>query len=238
MKYTNPVYRPPFEADSLLLQVTAGCSHNKCTFCTMYKGVPFQTETIEQIEKDLLEARRTHRKVNRIFLVHADPFVLSAAKLKLIATKIHEILPEVKTIAMYASIKNIINKTDEELKELRALKINELNIGLESAMPEVVEHLNKGFTIDEAKVQLNRLTNAGIDFSINIIIGAAGSEKSHENAIANSRFLNEIKPYLIFVATLHIDGGSPLEAELKNGMFNENTLRQNMEEEIDRKSVV
>ncbi|WP_246517663.1 radical SAM protein [Clostridium aciditolerans] len=156
MKYTNPVYRPPFEANSLLLQVTVGCSHNQCSFCTMYKDVPFQTESMEQIEKDLLEARKAYRKVSRIFLVNADPFVLSANKLKLIAIKINEILPEVETIAMYASIKNIINKTDEELKELRALKINELNIGLESAMPEVVEHFNKGFTIDEAKVQLNR----------------------------------------------------------------------------------
>ncbi|SHK02520.1 radical SAM protein [Desulforamulus aeronauticus] len=232
MKYTNPVYRPPFEADSLLLQVTVGCSHNQCSFCTMYQDVPFQTESMEQIEKDLVEARKTYPKVNRIFLVNADPFVLSANKLKLIATKINEILPEVKTIAMYASIKNIINKTDEELKELRALKINELNIGVESAMPEVVEHFNKGFTIEEAKVQLNRLTNAGIDFSLNIIIGAAGSEKSYDNAIANSKFLNEIKPYLIFIATLHIDEGSPLEEELKKGTFKENTLRQNVEEEI------
>lgn len=88
--------------------------------------VPFQTESVEQIEKDLLEARKAYRKVSRIFLVNADPFTLSANKLKLIAIKINEILPEVETIAMYASIKNIINKTDEELKELRALKINEL----------------------------------------------------------------------------------------------------------------
>lgn len=233
MKYTGPVYRPPFEANSLLLQVTVGCSHNQCSFCTMYKDTPFQIESMEQIEKDLLEARTIYPEVKRIFLVNADPFVLSADKLKLIVKKINEILPEIETIAMYSSIKNIANKTDDELKELRALKINDLNIGLESAMPEVVEHFNKGFTIDEAKVQLKRLTNAGIDFSINIIIGAAGSEKTHENAIANSKFLNEINPKLIFIATLHIDHGSPLEKELSKGIFKENTLRQNIEEEIE-----
>lgn len=233
MKYTGPVFRPPFEANSLLLQVTVGCSHNTCSFCTMYSNVPFQIETMEQIEKDLLEARKVHPKVNRIFLVNADPFALSADKLKLIATKINEILPEVETIAMYASVKNIINKTDDELKELRALKINDLNIGVESGMPEVVEHFNKGFTVDEAKAQLKRLTNAGIDFSVNIIIGAAGSEKTHENAIANSQFLNEIHPNLIFIAALHVDPGSPLDEEVNKGLFKENTLRQNIEEEIE-----
>ncbi|BCG61131.1 radical SAM protein [Paenibacillus sp. URB8-2] len=233
MKYTGPVYRPPFEANSLLLQVTVGCSHNECSFCTMYSDVPFQIETMEQIEQDLWEARRVYPKVNRIFLVNADPFALSADRLKSIAVKINEILPEVETIAMYASVNNIRNKSDEELKELRALKINDLNIGLESGMPEVVEHFNKGFTVDEAKVQLQRLTEAGIDFSVNIIIGGAGSGKSHENAIANSKLLNEVKPKLIFIATLHVDPGSPLDEEVKEGLFIENTLRQNIEEEIE-----
>ena len=118
MKYTGPVFRPPFEAHSLLLQVTVGCSHNKCTFCTMYRDTPFQVESMEQIEKDLREARQSYALVRRIFLVNADPFVLSADKLKAIAEKINEIFPEIETIAMYASVKNIIDKTDEELKEL------------------------------------------------------------------------------------------------------------------------
>lgn len=233
MKYTGPVFRPPFEAHSLLLQVTVGCSHNKCTFCTMYRDTPFQVESMEQIEKDLREARQSYALVRRIFLVNADPFVLSADKLKAIAEKINEIFPEIETIAMYASVKNIIDKTDEELKELRALKINELNIGIESGMDEVMQHLNKGFTLDEARTQLLRLKKAGIEFSINIILGAAGMEKSLENAIANSKFINETEPYLIFVATMHVDPGSQLREELEAGTFVENTLGQNLTEEIE-----
>lgn len=232
MKYTGPIYRPPFEANSLLLQVTVGCSHNKCTFCSMYRDVKFCTESIEQIEKDLLEARELYPIVKRIFLVNADPFVLSANKLKEIAEKINEILPEVETIAMYASINNIKDKTDEELKELRNLKINDLNIGIESGLDEVVKKLNKGFTIEEAKKQLKRLSLAGIDFSVNIIIGAAGRDKSKENAIANAKFLNLVKPNLIFIATLHIDSGSSLEKELINGSFIENTVGENIKEEL------
>ena len=119
MNYTGPVFRPPFEANSLLLQVTVGCSHNACTFCTMYKDTCFAVAPMEQVEKDLREARAQLSTVRRIFLVNADPFVLSAVKLKAIAEKINEIFPEIQTISAYASVKNIIDKTDEELKELQ-----------------------------------------------------------------------------------------------------------------------
>lgn len=234
MIYTGPVYRPPFEANSLLIEVTSSCSHNACTFCTMYKGEKFRMAPMEQIENDLREAKHLYRSsAKRVFLTGADPFVLSANKLKAIAQKVNEVFPEVETIAMYASVKNVITKTDEELKELRALKINELNIGLESGMDEVLHHLNKGFTLEEARTQLKRLNNAGIDYSINIILGAAGSGKWMENAIANARILNELQPYLIFVATLHIDKGSKLYDELSAGKFTENTLGQNLKEELE-----
>lgn len=233
MKYTGTVFRPPFEADSLLLQVTVGCSHNKCTFCTMYSDVPFQTESLEQIEKDLLEAREIYSSIKRIFLVNADAFVLSASKLKAIAEKINEIIPEVETIAMYASVNNIKGKTDEELKELRALKINDLNIGIESGSPDILKSLNKGFTVEEAKTQLSRLTKASIDYSVNIIIGAGGRTKSLTHVIDSSALLNELSPSLIFVATLHIDQGSPLESKLLKGDFKENTVGENLSEEIE-----
>jgi radical SAM superfamily enzyme YgiQ (UPF0313 family) len=234
MIYTGPVYRPPFEAGSLLIEVTSSCSHNACTFCTMYRGEKFRIAPMEQIENDLREAKRLYRSsAKRVFLTGADPFVLSANKLKAIAKKVNETFPEVETIAMYASVKNVIGKTDDELKELRELKINELNIGLESGLDEVLHHLNKGFSLDEARTQLKRLSKAGIDYSLNIILGAAGSEKWMDNAIANAKILNELQPYLIFVATLHIDAGSPLYEELKAGDFTENTLGQNLKEELE-----
>lgn len=233
MTYTGPVFRPPFEANSLLLEVTVGCSHNECTFCTMYKDIPFHISPMEQIEHDLIEAKKLYGSVRRIFLVNADPFVLNASRLKAIAEKINEVFPEVETISMYASIKNISGKTDEELRELRKLKINELNVGLESGMDEAIRKLNKGFTLEEARTQLKRLNNAGIDFSVNIILGAAGSGKYKENAIATSKLLNEVNPYLIFIATMHVDPGSVLLDEMKAGTFVENTLGDNLLEELE-----
>ncbi|WP_419175865.1 radical SAM protein [Desulfosediminicola sp.] len=233
MKYSQPVFRPPFEADSLLLQVTVGCSHNKCGFCTMYRQVSFHMESLEQIEKDLREAREAIPNVERIFLVNADPFALSAPRLKTIGGKINEILPEVKTIAMYASILNVINKTDEELRELRDLKFNDLNIGVESGLPGMMERFNKGYDLATAKDQLARLKQAGFDFSLNFIIGGAGTELHIENGRANAALVNETKPNLVFIANLHVDPGSELYEEKMRGGFIENTIRQNLEEEIE-----
>ena len=228
MKYTGPVYRPPFEDGSLLLQATVGCSHNSCTFCSMYKGVPFQVESMEQIEHDLLETREKRPWYKRIFLLGGDAFTLDAERLKEIARKAGGILPNLQTISMYASILNIMTKTDKELRELRELKINELNIGFETALDDRLLHFNKGFTVDEARTQLLRLKKAGIDFSLNIIIGAAGMDRAFENAAANSRFLNEVQPSLIFVGTMHMDKGTPMRAELEAGTFVENTIGRNI----------
>ena len=138
MKYTGVTYRPPFEANSLLLQVTTGCSHNRCSFCTMYRDTPFSVESMEQIEKDLAEARAFAPGATRVFLENGDPFALNAGKLEEIALKIHEYLPYVQTIAMYASINNIRGKSDEELVRLRELGINELNVGIESGLDEAL----------------------------------------------------------------------------------------------------
>jgi radical SAM superfamily enzyme YgiQ (UPF0313 family) len=134
MNLTGIVYRPPYEADSLLLQVTQGCSHNKCTFCYMYPDVQFSVCPMEQVEADIDEYARYRPSARRVFLEHGDAFVLSADRLLKIADAIHRKLPKVETIAMYASIQNIKGKTDEELRQLRAAGIHGLDIGVESGL--------------------------------------------------------------------------------------------------------
>lgn len=231
MKFIGLTYRPPFEASSLLLQVTSGCSHNKCSFCTMYRDVPFKMETLEQIEKDLDEAGTLFPHVNRVFLENGDPFVLSADKLKVIAELIHEKLPSVETIAMYASIGNIMTKTDEELRTLRKLGINELNIGVESGLDATLSMMNKGFSSNEAVSELLRLKKAGIDFGANIIFGAGGFGKGAENAIATAKLINRTQPYLIFTGTIHAEPGCPLYEDMQYERFVENTVEEYLDEE-------
>lgn len=231
MKFTGVTYRPPFEAGSLLLQVTQGCSHNACSFCTMYRDVPFRMESLEQIETDLIEAAAYVPDCRRVFLENGDPFVLGADKLIQIAELIHRYLPKIETIAMYASIKNIQGKTDEELKMLRHLGVNELNIGVESGLDDALTLMNKGYNADQAVYELNRLKQAGMDYGANIIFGAAGNEQWKENAEATAALLNETKPYLIFTGTIHADPGCPLYEELQIGTFSENTFEEYLEEE-------
>ena len=193
MKYDEVIYRPPSEAYTLLLQVTSGCSHNKCTYCNMYKDVLFKTESLEQIEKDLIEAKKTHKNTEKIYLLNGDPFSLSADKLKDIAKLIHKHLPNCQTISMYASISNIENKTMEELKELRALGINDLYIGVETGFDESLKHINKGNTSKEAIEQLQRLNEASIEFISIIMYGVAGKGKGIANALATAKLLNSVK---------------------------------------------
>ena len=231
MHYTGTIYRPPFEARSLLLQVTTGCSHNKCSFCTMYRDEPFRVEPLEQIEEDLAEARQYVSNITRVFLENGDPFALSADRLEQIAGMIHEYLPRVETIAMYASVKNVIGKSDEELRRLRNLGINELNIGVESGLDEALSYMNKGYTAAQAKYELNRLKSAGIDYGANIILGCAGPERRHENAVATAALLNETKPYLIFTGTIHSDPGCPLYEDMQSGRFVESTFGEYLDEE-------
>jgi len=230
MHYTGNIFRPPFEANSLLLQVTVGCSHNRCTFCTMYRDVPFRIEPMEQIEEDLNEAARRYPRVKRVFLENGDAFVLKADRLAQIAAMIHEKLPSVETITMYASIKNIRTKTDDELCRLRELGIDDLNIGVESGYDPALEYMNKDHTAEEAIREILRLKEAGYNYGLNVILGGAGSGRHRENARATAELLNRTQPHLVFTGTMHADAGSPLYDDMASGTFTENTVGEYLEE--------
>jgi radical SAM superfamily enzyme YgiQ (UPF0313 family) len=210
MNYTGPVYRPPYEANTLLLQVTVGCAHNKCTFCTMYRDVKFSIDKMDQIEKDLQEAKQLYGNVKRIFLVNGDAFVLSAKRLKAIAEMIHRYLPQVEVITMYASINNIIGKTDEELAELSKLGIGDLWVGVETGLGDALDYLNKGASLADANKQLERLNKAGITFFYGFMFGAAGKGRGIENAEANAKLINKVRPLGIVPTTLNVNEGTKL----------------------------
>ena len=231
MKYTGPTYRPPYEANSLLLQVTVGCTHNKCTFCTMYKDVKFSMESLEQIEKDLKEAKEMYGKVKRVFLVNGDAFVLSARRLKPIAELIIKYFPEVEVITMYASINNIKSKTDQELEQLRDLRINDLWIGTETGHKETLEYMNKGFSLEDSYVQLERLNKAGIRHIDILIFGGAGKGKGIENALANAKLINASKPMGVSITTMGAFGDSRLAEDVETGKFVPATEREVLEEQ-------
>ena len=231
MNMTGIVYRPPYEANSLLLQVTLGCSHNKCTFCYMYPDVQFKVCPMEEVEADIEEATHYCPNVKRVFLEHGDAFVLSAERLLKIADVIHRKLPGVETIAMYASIQNIKSKTDEELRQLRTAGIHGLDIGVESGLDAALTYMNKGHTAAEAQEQLLRLTQAGMDYSFNAILGCGGAELWKENADATADLINAVQPHLLFIGSLHAQPGCRLYQDMRNGTFKECTTGQLLDEQ-------
>ena len=231
MNMTGMVYRPPYEANSLLLQVTLGCSHNKCTFCYMYPDVRFSVCPMEQVEEDIAEAAQICPDVKRVFLEHGDAFVLSADRLTQIGDAIHRKLPKVETIAMYASTQNIRHKTDAELRRLRDCGINGLDIGVESGLDAALRYMNKGHTAEEAREQLLRLTKAGMDYSFNAILGCGGAGLWRENAEATAELINAVQPHMLFIGTLHAQPGCRLYEDMQSGVFRESTFGQLLDEQ-------
>lgn len=231
MKYTGTTYRPPVEANTVLLQVTVGCAHNKCNFCTMYRDVQFTTESLDQIEKDLKEAKQIYGDLKRIFLVNGDAFVLSASRLKPIAELIIQYFPNMEVITMYASIRNIISKTDEELCQLRDLRINDLWVGLETGHEQALSHMHKGFKLHDSYEQLKRLKNSGIRHNTILMLGASGRGNAYDAAVETAKLVNKTKPQLVGLTTLGFFEGSELSREVADGTFIPATEREILEEE-------
>ncbi len=231
MHYTGEVYRHPMEANTPLLEVTIGCSHLACTFCTMYRNTPFGISPMEHIEEDLEELKSYGRPVTRLFLVNADAFVLSTDKLARIAERIISYFPEVETITCYASIKNLKNKSPDDLKRLRKLRYNDLHIGLETGYNPALAMLNKGFDKEEAYRQLYKLKEAGFQYDALLMLGAAGKGKSEINARETANLLNETKPYMVTVLPISVVPGSKLETLCQNGEYVEQTELEMLEEE-------
>lgn len=220
MKYTGPVYRPPIEHTSPLLQVTVGCAHNSCTFCTMYRSVDFSVDSMEEIEDNLRAAQKYYKDPKRMFLVNGDAFVLSARKLKDISKLITKYFPSIETITMYASIRNIMDKTDEDLRDLKEnYKINDLYIGIESGHDEALEFLNKGYNLQEAKEQLERLDRSGINYIQLYMLGTLGRKRGIEGAQATAHLINQTNPSIVWVQAMRSFPESELESRIESGEF-------------------
>ena len=168
-----------------------------------------------------------------MFLENGDAFSLPTSQLVRIGELIHEHLPNVRVISGYASVRNFVDKTDEDLRALRDLGFREFNVGLESGLDDVLGFLNKGYDLETARTQLLRLREAGIPFTLNIINAAAGPARLHEHAAANAKIVNEVQPALLFVTPLHVDKGSALERIVDDGGFKECTLGQYLDEQIE-----
>ncbi|OQY41692.1 MAG: radical SAM protein [Fusobacteriia bacterium 4572_74] len=214
MPYEGSIYRPPSEANSLILQVTVGCSYNKCTFCSMYKDKSFRMKSKEEIFEDI--DTYTNDFYTKAFLADGDAMLLKTDLLIEIIRRIRSKMPNIKRIGIYAHANNLKTKSVEELKLLQCEGLNIVYVGVESGSYKILNKINKGITSSEMGKQLVKVTESGIKLSIMIISGLGGKELTHEHAIESAKLLNKVKPKFLSFLTLMLEDGTQFYNDVKN----------------------
>lgn len=219
IEYEGRVFRPPSEAYSLIVQVTIGCSHNKCTFCDMYKEKQFRVRPLEAVKRDFDEARRMYRRVERIFLADGDALMCRAEHMAEILRYIKKLFPECERVTSYGSPKSVLVKTQAELDELHALGLDMIYLGLESGSDTVLTRINKGETADEIVRAGLMVKAAGMKLSVTCIAGLGSTELSEEHAVKTAEALSRMKPEYIGLLTLLFELPTPLMRDWQEGRF-------------------
>lgn len=234
MHFTGTVWRPPYEASSLLVEVTAGCTHHRCKFCTLYDELPFpfRMSPLEDVEADLLELQTlVHSPLDRLsaalqgiapghrfpraFLVGANPFVLNAERLSAIARLIRQYFPECVSIGCFARVTDVGLKTDEELAELRTAGFDGLTIGVETGDAQALSFMDKGYAPEDILTQCKRLDGADIGYNFFYLAGICGAGRGEEGAIGSANIFNQLHPRLIGSSMLTVYPNSALYREIQ-----------------------
>lgn len=218
--YDTPVFRPPSEARSFILRVTRGCAHNKCTYCNMYRGVPFQVLTEDEVARQI-EAAAVHGRnsVRRVFLADGDALVLSTPRLLKILDALYKTFPKLQRVAAYSAPKDILRKSHEELVELREAGLKLLYYGMETGDDITLQAVKKGVSGEEAVEAGRKVIAAGMKLSMMIILGLAGKPGSKRHAAETAKAINAIKPTMLSALCLMLYRGSELLDQFERGEF-------------------
>ena len=230
MHFTEPIYRNPYWPTWPLLEVTAGCTHNRCKFCTMYKDVRFGVAPMEQIEEDLGEIARLTPDARTIQLLSANPLALSYNKLAPILQKINEYLPKMEHVYAAGRISDMRNKTADQLRTLRDLGLNEISMGTESGDDWTLERIHKGYHAADILEQCAKLDEAGVAYWHTFLNGVAGRSHSRDHALNSARIFSQTNPMLVGTGGLTLFPGTPLLEEAERGEFDPLLEREMLEE--------
>ncbi len=218
--YDSPVFRPPSEAYSFILRLTRGCAHNKCTYCNMYRGVPFQVLTDEEIERQIMLAHSYNGAgVRRVFLADGDALVLSTERLLKVLATLRRLFPNFERASSYAAPKDILRKSPEELRQLQEAGLKLLYYGMESGDTETLKEIKKGVDGPQSIEVGQRAIAAGMELSVMVILGIAGRESSKRHALATAAALSAIRPTYLGAISLMLYRGSELKEQFERGEF-------------------
>jgi radical SAM superfamily enzyme YgiQ (UPF0313 family) len=235
MHYEGYCIRPPSEAYSILLQVTLGCSHNKCTFCGSYKDKRFTIKDDEIILSDILFASKYMKRQDRVFLMDGDALIIPQKRLMWILDRIREHLPWVRRVGAYGNTKGIKMKSLEQLIELKENGLGILYLGVETGDAELRKKINKGSSAQTCIEMGRKVRDAGMKLSVTVLLGIAGREGSLEHARATGELLGAMDPNYVGALTVMLIPGTPLYEEHRKGEFqlpDEKELLQELREMI------
>ncbi len=219
MRYHGNVIRPPSEARSYILQVTYGCSHNRCTFCGTYLDKPFRVRPVNEVFEDIAMAREEIPNLRRVFLADGDALVLSTQKLVAILDALNANFPDLERVGIYANARDLLRKSEQDLALLRSKGLGIVYIGLESGSDEVLLHVKKGATAMDMVQAVQRAKAAGITTSVIALLGIAGPEGSAEHARATGSIVSRMDPEYLALLTLMLVPGTELYRQWSEGAF-------------------
>ncbi len=232
LNYIEPVFRPPSEWKSLILQVTNGCSWNKCTFCDMYKDEQkrFKPKAIEEIEAELKYLLRNNFPVTRVFLADGDAASLSMKRLKEIMQLINKYFPNLQRVSSYCLPRNLLNKSISDLRELQEMGLKIFYVGCESGNTELLSLIEKGETFESSLEALKKIKEAGIKSSVMILNGLGGPKYSEQHALASAELMNQAQPEYLSTLVPEFPFGSERFEKGFNGNWREMTRQELFQE--------
>ena len=219
MKYEGMIYRPPSEADSLILQVTVGCSYNRCTFCGAFQGKSFRVKSWHEVKEDIDEAALYGTKIRRVFLADGDALILPQKDLLQILNYLKTKLRGLERVGIYANARDILQKAPEEMKALKEAGLGILYLGLESGNREVLRKIKKNATLDQMIRAAKRVKESGIPLSVTVILGLGGVDGSKVHAEETGKILSEMDPDYVGALSLMVVPGTPIGREIETGQL-------------------
>lgn len=220
MRYVEPVFRPPSEARSLLIQASIGCSNNICTFCGSNLIKKFDIRPLEEIQEDILEARALYgERIRRVFLLDGNALCMKTEDLLEILNLLYAVFPYLERVGVYACAADALRKSEEDLQKLYKAGLKIAYLGVESGDNVILDRVDKGVNAEQTIEGCKKIMDAGITLSVTIILGLGGVERWRENAVETAKVLNRIDPPYVGALTLMVVPGTPLHKEVLEGKF-------------------
>lgn len=226
-QFHGPIVRPPTDADSLFIEVTAGCTHNSCTFCNFYKDTPLWVATNEEVEQQLREAKREVPAVGKIWASGGNPFALSAHRLIELGDLFRKYYPMAR-VSTYARIDDIFRKSVDDLRAIREHGIDDILIGIEPGDDEALSFVNKGYTAEDIVRECHKLDEAGMPYRMIYLGGLLGAGRLVESARKSAQIFNQIHPYYMYYTNVSVLPGTKLHEQMQAGEYQEATEKERL----------